>query len=428
MNFYDHILVSFAMLLVPRPAVGDPLASQAADFKSQLASKILPYWYDTALDQTNGGYLLADDLKGRTVAKEKQLVSQARLVWGYSHACLHGFKSDRRDYLKAAAHGYRFLLDHFWDREHGGCFWMTDVTGKVIDDRKIVYGEGFVIYALAEYSRASGDKEPLRLAMEVYQTLQEHAYDAKNGGWVEHFQRDWTPLPRHAPNAQVEVAGLKSANTHLHLMEALTELYDATHDPAVRKSLEEALHVTATYFYPPDPSQAAFHREPDWKPVTDPASAGLSYGHNVEFAWLMVHAQKTLGRKPSWRHFYAYIDHALKYGYDHERGGLYSRGSDNQPATDTDKVWWVQAEMMAALSDAIQHKKNPAYAEALEKLIRFVNAHQTDPADGIWLDTVTADGKPKFTGKAHSWKGNYHDVRGIVKFVEAFAPVSQPAK
>lgn len=68
MNFHDHILLGFALLLVPRPAQGDPLASRASDFKSQLAGKILPYWYDTALDRTNGGYLLADDLKGRGVA------------------------------------------------------------------------------------------------------------------------------------------------------------------------------------------------------------------------------------------------------------------------------------------------------------------------------------------------------------------------
>ena len=52
------------------------------------------------------------------------------------------------------------------------------------------------------------------------------------------------------PEAIVEVGGMKSANTHLHLMEALTELYDATHDPEVRKSLEEAVRINATYFYP----------------------------------------------------------------------------------------------------------------------------------------------------------------------------------
>ena len=115
------------------------------------------------------------------------------------------------------------------------------------------------------------------------------------------------------------------------------------------------------------------------------------------------------------------MNHALKYGYDHQGGGLYNRGFDNQPATDTDKVWWSQAEMLAALTDGLKHKPNPAYAAALDQLLHFLKTSQINPGDGIWLDTVTAEGKPKSTAKAHNWKANYHDVRGMVKFVEAFA-------
>ncbi len=428
MTLRPFISLCFAALLASAPAPASPLLYHAKEFRVQLAAKVLPYWFDTAIDRTNGGYVLADDLNGRGVATEKQLVSQARMVWGFSHAHRKGFSTLERDYLQAAQGGYRFLLDHFLDREHGGYFWKTDLAGKVTDDRKILYGESFVIYAFVEYYRASHDADALRRAMDLYQTIQQHAHDAKNTGWNEHFQRDWTPLPLRAPNAEVEIAGLKSANTHLHLMEALTELYAASHDRAVRKSLQEAVHINATYFYPLDPGQSSFHREPDWAPVTDPASAGLSYGHNVEFAWLLIRAEKTLGQRRSWRHCYADLDHALKYGYDHERGGLYSRGFDDQPATNTDKVWWVQAEMMAALTDALRHKKNPAYAEALDKLIHFLEAYQINPADGIWLDTVTADGRPKATGKAHNWKANYHDVRAMVKFIEAFDPSGRKAQ
>lgn len=397
-----------------------PLPDHAREFQAQLADKIMPYWFDTAQDTNQGGYLLADDLKGRSVPKEKQLVSQSRMVWGFSHAHLKGLSTAQRDYLQAAQQGYRFLLDHFLDPQHGGYFWKTDLAGQVTNDRKIVYGQSFVIYAFIEYYRASGDKEAMHHALDLYRTLEKHARDPQHGGWVEHFQRDWTPLALRDPAAEVEVAGFKSANTHLHLMEALTELYDTIRTREIRQSLEDALKINTKYFYPMDAGKSAFHRQPDWSAVTDPRSAGLSYGHNVEFAWLMVRAEKVLGEKPSWKHFYAHLDHALKYGYDHQRGGLYNRGADNQPATDTSKVWWVQSEMLAALTDALQHQPNKEYEVALEKLLHFVSTYQADPKDGIWLDTVTAEGQPKSTGKAHSWKANYHDVRGIEKFVEVF--------
>jgi mannobiose 2-epimerase len=400
----------------------------SAEFKAQLRYKWMPYWYDTAQDKQNGGYVLSDDSKGRGQAVEKQLVTQSRMIWGFSHAHLHGCSDDERNYLKAAAQGFRFLQNHFQDKTNGGYFWKTDLTGQVTNDRKIVYGQAFVIYALVEYVRASGDLEALRTAQALYQTLQKRAYDAKNGGWMEHFQRDWQPILKPEPGAEVEVPGYKSANTHLHLMEALAELAEITNDASVKKSLSEAIRLNVKYFYPKQPGKSCFHRQPDWKPVTDPKSAGLSYGHNVEFAWLMIRAEAVLNRKPSWSHFEAHLRHALNYGFDQSYGGLYARGDDDQPATDTDKIWWVQAEMLAALTVAVQHRAEPVYTEALDKLLEFVRTYQADQTDGIWLDTVTAEGKPKNTAKAHNWKANYHDVRALVKFTEAFPSSDQTRK
>jgi mannobiose 2-epimerase len=333
---------------------------------------------------------------------------------------LHKLGDAKHDYLKAAANGYAFLLNRFLDPKNGGYYWKTDLTGKPINDCKFLYGQSFVIYSLVEYYRASQEHEALRHALDLYETIQKHCHDPKHGGWTEHTEADWRPLTAGDNRNEVEVVGLKSANAHLHWMEALAELYDVSQNPRVKKSLDEALHINATYFYPKDPGRSCFHRHPDWKPALEPRSAGLSYGHNVEFAWLMIRSQKALGRQPDWDHFNAILDHSLKYGYDHQRGGLYNRGVENRPATDTDKVWWAQAEMLAALTDGLAHRQNPVYAKALDQLLHFVSEHQTDPVDGVWLDTVTAEGKPKSTAKAHNWKANYHDVRAIVKFIEAF--------
>ena len=413
------VLVAWAGSASPLRAAD--LGTSARKIEDELRSKVLPYWFDTAQDKTNGGYLLADDaVKGRTKPTEKQIVSQARMVWTFAHVHVKGYRDPQRNYLAAAEQGYRFLRQHFLDPVNGGYYWKTDLAGKATDDRKVLYGESFVVYALVEYHRASGNREALLQAMELYRLIQARGHDAKHRGWYEHFTRDWQPLLAPYPGSEVEVPGYKSANAHLHWMEALAELYDATKDVDVKRSLEEAVMINATYFYPPNAGQSCFHRQLDWKPVTDPKSAGLSYGHNVEFAWLMVRAEEVLGKQPSWAHFDAHLQHALKHGYDHERGGLYERGEGDLPATKTDKVWWVQSEMMAALTDALKHRPDPACAKALEQLIAFVWAYQVDPRDGIWLDTVTAEGKPKSTGKAHAWKANYHDVRGMVKFIEAF--------
>ena len=83
----------------------------------------------------------------------------------------------------------------------------------------------------------------------------------KNSGWTEHFTPDWKPILQPTPAAVVGVAGYKSANTHLHLMEALTELYEVTLDDEVRQSLDEAVRLNATYFYPKEPGKSCSHRQ-----------------------------------------------------------------------------------------------------------------------------------------------------------------------
>jgi mannose/cellobiose epimerase-like protein (N-acyl-D-glucosamine 2-epimerase family) len=395
------------------------LSQHAKEYRAQLVGKILPYWLQT-IDPNHGGFLLSDDaIRGPSTPKEKQLATQARMVWAFSHAHLHGLGNEGHC-LEAAENGYRFVTEKFRDPNNGGYFWKTDISGKTINNRKILYGQSFVIYALIEYHRAVKREEPLCRAMELYRLIQDHAHDQKNRGWIEHFAVDWKPLGGRDSLAEVEVIGYKSANTHLHLQESLAELYEATRDSGVKESVEEVLEINKRYFYSNKAGHSSLHRRSDWSKVTDASSVGLSYGHNVEFAHLMIRTENILGKTEDWPHFYAQINHALKFGYDHRRGGLFYRGMNDHPAYDTTKVWWPQAEMMSALTDALRHQENARQRRALHRLLEFINQFQADKRDSIWLNAVTKQGQPTDTSKAHNWKDNYHELRALVKFTEAF--------
>ena len=293
-----------------------------------------------------------------------------------------------------------FLLEHFRDPKHGGLFWKTDLSGRMHSDRKILYGQAFVLYALVEYFRATGDRDALDEARSVFEMLLERAHDDAHGGWLEHFGRSWRPIRRPGRHVEVEVGGLKSANTHLHVMEALSELYVETGDPAVGASLAETVDVCTAHFYPEDPSASSQHRASDWGRAGRP---GVSYGHNVEFAWLLLGAEKALGRKPSLTRSEAYLSHALA-------------------APETDRVWWVEAETLAALTIAVSSRPQPRYVEALESLLEFLLTYQIDPVDGIWLHTVAADWRPVNPTKVATWKDAYHELRASVLLTEAFGP------
>lgn len=352
----------------------------------QLGSRALPWWARTS-DKRYGGYLLAKD--------EKQLATQSRMAWAFAHAHRTGFG----DYLGVAEQGLDFVLDRFRDPRHRGFYWKTDRTGRVRNDRKILYGQLFVLYALVEYVRAGGDRGALAEARELFALVVERAHDDAYGGWLEHFGRRWRPARRPRQGFEVEIPGLKSANTHLHAIEALTDLYDETGDPGVEAVLGETVELSKSHFYPDDPSAAAQHRGRDWRAAGRP---GVSHGHNVEFAWLLVRAERVLERRPCRSRFDAYVAGTLA-------------------ASRPERIWWEEAELLAALTTGAAQWPDERRNQALEGHLGFLLDHVVDPEDGVWLHTVAADGAPVSTVRCETWKDAYHEVRATTMLVGALA-------
>lgn len=354
----------------------------------------------------------------------RSLISQARLLWVFSRAHILGYKT--HDYLKAATHGYSYLIETMLDREHGGCYWKTDVNRGVIEPRKILYGQSMAIYGLVEYHRASGLSGALETAYSLYETAQQRFHDRVHGGWIEHCDRDFTPLTCTGERlpGMPDVVGFKSGDAHLHWMEALTELYAEVRDASVRDSLTEVIDLLCTKFYPPDVSESCEYRLQDWQAVSDDHLSGVSHGHMIEFAWLLLHAQETLDQPRDWAHFQSLLRHSLRYGFDHERGGFYFRSRPNETANDTTKYWWVQAEGLSALTDAVAHYDSGDYNEPLTQLVDWILNYQIRSDDAVWIVSTDAGGRPLNIKKAGEWKAAYHEFRAITKFVQTFTPQS----
>ena len=414
---------------------------EAQKWDKLLREKMLPSWRNTTVN-SRGGYRVYDPgdrswraqiksmIKDRNNRAQNEslrgVVSQARLLWVFSHAHMLGYSTSQHDYLKAAAHGYSYLIETMLDREYGGFYWKTDVNRGVIEPQKILYGQSMAIYALVEYHRASGLSEPLEDACSIYEIVQQKFHDQTHGGWIEHCERDFTPLTctgERLPGVP-DVVGFKSGDANLHWMEALTELYAEVKDASMRESLVEAIDLLCSKFYPPGVSESCEYLLPDWKAVDDEFS-GVSHGHMIEFAWLMVHAQQALGILRDWDHFESLLRHSLRYGFDRERGGFYFRGKANEPASDTTKFWWVQAEGLSALTDAVAHFDSDEYKGPLSQLVNWILNYQIRSDDGVWIASTDAEARPQNVKKAGEWKAAYHEVRAITKFVQTFAPHSQ---
>jgi len=189
--------------------------------EKEVTEDILDYWFKT-IDIENGGfYGLVTN--GNTIIKDspKGLVLNARILWTYSIA-YRIFKSPK--YLEMADHAYSFLVNSFYDKDYKGFYWILDYKGQVVNDKKQIYGIAFAIYGLSEYYRVTQKKEAIDLAIETFEMIEKYAFDSEKSGYLEALARDWsqTTEMQLLPN---DVPSVKTMNTHLHLLEAYTNLY-----------------------------------------------------------------------------------------------------------------------------------------------------------------------------------------------------------
>jgi mannobiose 2-epimerase len=183
----------------------------------------------------------------------------------------------------------------------------------------------------------------------------------------------------------------------------------------VRQRLAELLVInTSTVRHPEFPCNIDGWR-PDWRMIETPANLRASYGHDVECAWLVLDAVRALGQPPELHRAWAeaLCGYSLKYGYDSKHGGFFYTGPLGQPAADTRKEWWVQAEALVAMLEMYRLTGRQAYYTAFSQTLDFVEKYQV-AKEGGWWATRAADGSPQGNQRSSPWQGAYHSGRSMM--------------
>jgi mannobiose 2-epimerase len=392
----------------------EELRRQAARCRELLRTSLLDFYLPGSVDILNGGYF-ENWREGRFQRRgQRFLTLQARQLWFFSTLAAENIERERC--LEAALHGYLFLERNFRDPRLGGYYSTTDEAGAPVDTRKHLYHNSFALYALVAYHRATREAVPLRRAQELFQTLDQRAHDARNGGYHEFFHADWRPVTNPSESGYIGAIGTKTYNTHLHLLESFSALYRVSAGPLLRDRLGELIHInTSTVRHPAHPCNIDGWL-PDWRMVDDPRNGRASYGHDVECIWLVLEAARAIGSPEalyrSWAESLA--GYSLEHGYDSEHGGFYYTGPVGEPADETRKEWWVQAEALVGMLDLYRLTGNPRHYEAFARTLEFVAQHQIAP-DGGWWATRNANGSPaQNTSRTSMWHGAYHSGRALL--------------
>ena len=395
----------------------------AEETETMLREQVLRVWFPRSIDRTNGGFYENFTREWNPAPSEgKFSVFQGRMTWLAAQIAVQ--RPDLKEqYLPVVRHGLDFLSNVLWDKERGGFFWGLDDRGKTsssFTDGKHLYGMSFGLYGAAAAFQATQDQSALELARKCFHWMDQHAHDAKNGGYFEWLTRDGQVVtaPREPGRAAAVPAagfpvGFKSMNTHIHLLESFTQLYEVWPDALLRQRILELRDIVRDRICV-EPGAMNLYFTNDWKPIPDHDS----YGHDIETAYLLIETESVLkiSEARTERMAKLLVEHALAYGWDDTYGGFFREGTTFGPAEDLQKEWWVQFEGLNAL--LLMHEKNgqqtDKYFRAFQAQWRFLKDHQVDHEYGGVYDTIERDGTVKNFTKARMWKEGYHESRALL--------------
>lgn len=425
------------------PSTSDEHRRIREEIEKSLRIELLHAWYPIAIDTLHGGFLSDFSFDWQPAGRQnKMIVTQSRHVWTASQSAMF-FNDDR--YRRIAQHGLRFLKDKMWDTTYGGFYWLRNRQGEAMsgadDGGKAAYGNAFAIYALASYYAMSGDTSALYLAQKTFHWLDRHSRDPLHRGYVDRLTREGLWLSQSDANLNARkllISSWKDQNSSIHLLEAFTGLYNVWPDSLLRERVLEML-VLIRDTITTEKGHLTLYLQRDWTPVSFRDSSDavrkknyyfdhVSFGHDVETAYLMLEASHVLGLEAddkTLRVAKRMVDHALANGWDNDNGGFfyqgyYFAGADTITIINEIKEWWVQAEGLNSLllmSKLFPREKK--YEQAFKKQWEYMKRYLIDHEHGGWYKEGL-DKSPEMvkSAKGSDWKVNYHESRALMNCIK----------
>jgi len=388
---------------------------QLDQYKKELQnelSALLNFWLQNTPDKKFGGFYGKLDHSGKIFPDApKGSVLNSRILWTFSAAYSH---TGNVDYLNMAERAYKYINDHFVDKKYGGVYWTVDYKGDPFDTKKQIYAMSFAIYGLSEFYQCCKKQQAKDLAIELYNLIVEHSYDPVHGGYIEALSQDWKVL-EDLRLSKKDANEKKSMNTHLHVLEGFANLYRMWPDEGLNKKISELIHIFQDHIIDKKSSHLVLFFDEAW----NPKSGIISYGHDIEAAWLLQESAETIGDAALIQQVKIQslqLAGAAAEGLDRD-GGLWYEYETGTNHLIKEKHWWPQAEAMTGFYNAWQISGDESYFRRSLASWQFVQDYILDTINGEWFWGVTENYSLMKEDKVGIWKCPYHNGRACMELI-----------
>uniref|UniRef100_UPI003FF108B2 AGE family epimerase/isomerase n=1 Tax=Alloprevotella sp. TaxID=1872471 RepID=UPI003FF108B2 len=370
----------------------------AAQYKSELLDKVVPFWLEKSQDLEHGGYFTCLERDGEVYDTDKFVWLQGREVWMF--ATLYNKVEKRQEWLDCAIQGAEFLKKHGHD---GNLNWYfaLDREGNPLVEPYNIFSYTFAVIAFGQLSIATGNKEYADIAKRTFDIVLSKV-DNPKGKWN-----------KAAPGARA----LKSFALPMILCNVALEIEPLLDADFMQQTIDTCIHEVMDVFYRPELGLIVEHLSTDGELVDCFDGRLLNPGHAIEAMWFVMDLGKRLGRQDLIEKAVTIALNEAEYGWDKEHGGIFyfmdRLGRPCQQLEWDQKLWWVHIETLITMLKGYQLTGNAQCLEWFERVHNYVWTHFTDKEYAEWFGYLNRQGEVLLSLKGGKWKGCFHVPRGL---------------
>lgn len=370
----------------------------AAQYKSELLDKVVPFWLEKSQDLEHGGYFTCLERDGEVYDTDKFVWLQGREVWMF--ATLYNKVEKRQEWLDCAIQGAEFLKKHGHD---GNLNWYfaLDREGNPLVEPYNIFSYTFAVIAFGQLSIATGNKEYADIAKRTFDIVLSKV-DNPKGKWN-----------KAVPGARA----LKSFALPMILCNVALEIEPLLDADFMQQTIDTCIHEVMDVFYRPELGLIVEHLSTDGELVDCFDGRLLNPGHAIEAMWFVMDLGKRLGRQDLIEKAVTIALNEAEYGWDKEHGGIFyfmdRLGRPCQQLEWDQKLWWVHIETLITMLKGYQLTGNAQCLEWFERVHNYVWTHFTDKEYAEWFGYLNRQGEVLLSLKGGKWKGCFHVPRGL---------------
>lgn len=368
----DHAVKQLGKVVqTSRHALG--LSQELQEKASNWLWNAFDFWSERAWDPIRGGFVEKLDMSGNPDLKAHRRVRvQARQVFSFAKAIELGWPNETNAKF-LTDQGIDFIDKHLRHSD-GGWIHIADADGGIVDDTRDLYDHSFIILAGATAFRLTGNEKARRLSEEALAFIDLQMKDDVNRGWLE-------SIPSATP---------RRSNPHMHLLEAMLAMHEATGEQLALEHAEEIVRLFESKFFNPKNDIMGEFFANDWNPVAQDNDTVFEPGHHYEWASLLRYFEDVSGHDSiSWRR--RLIRRANRSGLNPQTGFAFNAVRANGTVDNTNSRLWHQLEMFRAF---VLHPEVVSRNDCDALLESIFSAFLDQGPKGGWIDEIDDNAKP----------------------------------